>query len=99
MGSQADAAFRLIEAELLAHRPAEPSSRTAFRRPGTFEQTAEHHAVAVGETRFDRAEDTHTRGGARRRPYLAACKHRHKQLGIVGRIDQKTGCGFAGSEF
>ena len=98
MGAQTDTPLRLIEAELLSHRPTEPRVGAAFRRPGSFDQAAEHDTVAVGQARLDGAEDAHARAGLRRRPYLAAGEHRGEKLGIVGGIDHESGGGFAGGE-
>ena len=99
VGAQADTPLRLIEAELLSHRPTEPRVGAAFRRPGSFDQPTKHDAVDVGQTRLDGAEDAHTRVGLRRRPYLEAGEHRGEKLGIVGRIDHEIGGSFAGGEF
>ena len=89
MRGQADAAFRLIEAEFLAHRPAQPRVTAAFRRPSTFDQAAEHDAVAVSEARFDGAQNADSRAGARRRPDLASRERGNKQLDIIGGIDDE----------
>ncbi len=79
---QADAPFRQIEAELPAHRPAEPRISARFRRPYAFRQAAEHHAIHVLQARFQRAENLHARL-ARRIAHGLTGKHGMKQLGIV----------------
>ena len=60
---QTDAPLRQIKPEIKPHRPAEPGIGSAFRRPSAFDQAAEHDAVAVGEARFDGAENAHARAG------------------------------------
>ncbi len=99
MRGQADAAFRLIEAEFLAHRPAQPRVTAAFRRPSPFHQTAKHDAVAVHEARLDRAKNADSRAGARRRPDLASRERGNKQLDIIGGIDDEIGSSFTGGQF
>ena len=54
---KADAAFRQIEAEIAAHRPAEPRVVARIRRPGAFDQTSEHDEIGMVQARFQGAED------------------------------------------
>ncbi len=96
---EADAAFRQIEAEVLAHRPAEPGVGRRFRRPGAFDQAAEHHAIAVGEPRLERTEDTHAHARLRRPAHHAAGKRHGKQLDVVVRRDDHTSRGIARRHF
>ena len=56
---QADAPLRQIEAEIAPHRAAEPGIAARLRRPGAFDEPAEHDAVDALQARFQRAEDAH----------------------------------------
>ena len=65
-----DPPLRQIQSEIEPHRATEPGIGAALRRPGAFDQPAEHDAIAVGQARFEQAEDAHAQarraaGGAR----------------------------------
>ena len=94
-----DAALRQIEPERKPHRPAQPSVIVAFRRPRSFDETAEHDAIALGQARFERAQDSDAQSGLRLTTHHTAGKRRRKQFDIVGCLDGKTGSGLAGREF
>ena len=99
VGGKADAAFRQIEAELEPHRAAEPGIGLALRRPGAFDQAAEHDAVAFGQPRFERPEDAHAHAGLGGTTHDAAGKRCGKQFEIVGRFDRQAGRGLARRQF
>ena len=81
---EADAAFRQIEPERKPHRAAQPGVGIALGRPGAFDQAAEHDAVALGQTRFERPENAHAQVRLRRLPHDAARERGGKQFDIVG---------------
>jgi hypothetical protein len=86
---KADPSFGQIEPELAPHRAAEPGIALRFRRPDTFHQTAEHHAIGILQTRFERAVDAHARI---RRPgpaHHAACGDCIEQFRIIRRLGGK----------
>ena len=91
VGGKADAALRQIEAELEPHRAAEPGVGLALRRPGSFDQAAEHDAIAVGEPRLERPEDAHAHAGLGGATHDAAGKGGGKQFEIVGRRRRASG--------
>ena len=99
VSGETDAPLRQIKSEIKPHRPAEPRIGSAFRRPRTFDQAAEHDAVAIGEARFDGAENTHARARTRRRPNNTVGECGDEQLNVVGRIDHQRGGGFARCQF
>ena len=96
---EADAPLRQIKSEIKPHRPAEPGIGPAFRRPGAFDQAAEHDAVAVSEARFDRAQNAHARSRTRRRPHDPVGECGSEQFDVIGRLDQQLGGGFARRQF
>ena len=96
---KADAALRQIKAEVEPHRAAEPGIGPAFRRPGSFDQAAEHDAVAFGEPRFERSEDAHAHAGLGGATHDAAGESRGKQFEIVGRFNGQAGRGVARRQF
>ena len=89
-----DAALGQVEAELLAHRAAEPGVGPAFRRPCSLDESPENHAIAFGQPRFERPEDAHPQPRPRRPPHDAVGKGGGKQLDVVGRRDGEDGGGF-----
>ena len=99
VGGKADAAFRQIEAELEPHRAAEPGIGPALRRPGAFDQAAEHNAVAIGKARFERSEDAHSRPVLQWPPHYAVTECGRKQFEIVGRLDEQARCSLARRQF
>ncbi len=80
---KSDAALRQIEAKIKPHRPAEPGVGIAFRRPGPLDETAEHDAVALGQARFKRTEDTHAQSRLRRPAHDPANERRGEQFDII----------------
>ena len=99
VGGQADTALRQIKPEIEPHRTAEPRIGPAFRRPGAFDQAAEHDAVALGEARFDGAENAHPRAGTRRRPHHPVRQRGGEQLDVVGCVDEERGRRLARCQF
>ena len=90
-GGKTDTPLRQIEPEVESHRAAQPRIGAAVRRPGAFDQAAEHDAVAFGQARFEQAEDAH----AQTRPQRPADdtplgEQRVKKLDIVRRRDGKA---------
>ena len=83
---QADAPLGQIEAEIAAHRAAEPWIAARLGRPGAFIESAQHDAVDVLQSRFQRTEYTHLHDrrfpdAARRGPQYADEKGRDSRLG------------------
>ena len=95
MRRERDAPLRQIEAELVAHRAAEPGIGPRLRRPDAFDQAAEHDAIDVLQPRFERAVDAHAHARDRRPPHHAVGDRDLEQLGIVRRRDGKAGVGVA----
>ncbi len=93
---QADAALGRIEAEIAAHRPAEPGIAARLRRPGAFVEAAEHDAVDRLQARFQRAEDAHAHVARFRAAHHAVADGGVEQFGIVAcarrRGRRRTGC-------
>ena len=78
-----DAPLRQIEAEVVAHRPAEPRIAVRLRRPDALDQTAEHQPVDRLQARFEQAENVHPCLGLR--PIGRAVGNGLvEQLGVVG---------------
>src|SRR3546814_16449681 len=57
MGGLAEAAFRRRQAELFAHRPAEPGIFLGLWRPGALVEAAEADAVGLLQAGFEQAPD------------------------------------------
>ena len=87
---KADPALGQIQSELDPHRAAEPGVGAALRRPRALDQSAEHDAVAVGQPRFEQAEDTNPQARAHRRAHDIAGQYSREQLDIVGRRHRQT---------
>ena len=87
MRRETDTALRQIEPERKPHRPAEPSIVITFRRPGAFDETAEHDAIAFGQAGFKETEDAHAEARTRCPAHNAAGQGRGKQLDIIALRD------------
>ena len=82
---KADAALGRIEAEIAAHRAAEPGIVARLGRPGALVEAAQHHAVDGLQARFQRPKDTHAHvvrfpGGAPRGRRSRRGTARHSRL-------------------
>ena len=71
VGGERDAPLRQIEAERVAHGPAEPGIGARLRRPDALDQPAEHDAVDALQPRFERAVDAHAHARQLRPPHHA----------------------------
>ena len=85
---EADAPLRQVEAELVAHRPAEPGIAARLRRPDALDQAAQHQAIDRLQPRFERAVDAHPHVGLGP-PHLPVGDGGVEQLGIVARLDRE----------
>ena len=65
---QADAPFRLRQAERAAHRPVHPRAGLDRRRPGALVQPAQHQQIGALQARFQRAPDGQARMAAEAGP-------------------------------
>ena len=83
MRGQADAPFRQVEAELIAHRPAEPWISGRCGRPDAFYQAAKNDAVAMRQPGFQQAVDAQLRVATERLADDAVVERRLEHLGIV----------------
>ncbi len=92
---KADAALGRIEAEVAAHRPAQPGIAARLGRPGALVEAAEHDAIDALQARFQRAEDAHAHVRRFRPPHHAVADAGVEQLGIVAFGDRKAGGGRA----
>ena len=81
--TQADAPFRQVEAQVLAHRAAQPRVRLRLWRPGSFHQAAEHDAIDELQARFQESEDVNANVGARALAHDAIRQRGGKQFGII----------------
>ena len=88
---QRNAPLRQIEAERVAHGPAEPRVGTHLRRPRALDQSAEHDAIDALEPRFERTVDAQPHPRHLRPPHHAIGHHRAEQVRIVGRRHGEIG--------
>ena len=85
MGGETDAPFRQIEAEFVAHRPAQPGIDARRRRPHAFDEAAQDDAVGLRQARFELTENMELCVGKLGPPHHPFGKGGLKQLGIVGK--------------
>ncbi len=89
---EADAALGRIEAEIAAHRAAQPRVVARLRRPGTLVQPAQHDAVDRLQARLQRAVDMRAQLAAFRTTHHAVANGGLEQLGVVPARDREI-CG------
>ena len=85
MRGETDAPFRQIEAEFVAHRPAQPGIDARRRRPHALDEPAQDDAIGFRQARFELAEDVELCVGKFRPPHHAIGKGGLKQLGIIAK--------------
>ena len=96
---KADAALGRIEAEVGAHRAAQPGIAARLRRPGAFVEAAQHDTLEGLQARFQRAEDAHAHVGRLRAAHHALGDGGMEQFGIVAFGDAKRGGGGTFGQF
>jgi hypothetical protein len=96
---KADAALRQIEAEIEPHRTAQPRIGAAFRRPGAFDQAAEHDTIAFGQARFEQAENADAQTRPQRAADDAAAQRGGEKFDVVRCSDGETCCRRTRREF
>jgi len=84
VSAQPDAPLRQIESQRKPHPPAEPGIGIGLRRPLALDQAAEHDAVALGEPRFEQAENAHLSASFRGLPHDFSHKQGIEQFHIFG---------------
>ena len=87
---EADAPFRQIEAEFMAHRPAQPGIDPRRRRPYAFDQPAKNDAVGFGQPRFELAVDVQLRARRFRPPHHAIGIGGLEHIGVVAELDHQA---------
>ena len=85
---EADAPLRQVEAELVAHRPAEPGIAARLRRPDALDQPAQHQAIDRLQARFERAVDAHPHVGFGPADFLVGDRG-VEQLDIIAGLDRR----------
>ena len=90
MRGETDAPLRQVEAEFMAHRPAQPGIDARRRRPHGFDQAAQDDAVGFRQPRFELAEDVELRARQLGPPHHAVGKGGLEYLGIVARLDHQA---------
>ena len=87
---KADTPLRQVEAELMAHWPAQPGIDARRGRPDRFDQAAEDHAVGFCEPRLELAEDVELRAALFGTPHHAVGESGLEYFGIVTCLDHQT---------
>ena len=90
MRGKADAPLRQIEAEFVAHRPAQPGIDARRRRPDALDQPAEDDAVGFGQPRFELAVDVQMRARRFRPPHHAIGIGGLEHIGVVAELDHQA---------
>ena len=90
MRGEADAPLRQIEAEFMAHRPAQPGIDPRRRRPYAFDQPAKNDAVGFGQPRFELAVDVQLRARRFRPPHHAIGIGGLEHIGVVAELDHQA---------
>ena len=90
MRGEADAPLRQIEAEFMAHRPAQPGIDPRRRRPYAFDQPAKNDAIGFGQPRFELAVDLQLRVGLLRPPHHAIGIGGLEHIGVVAELDHQA---------
>ena len=90
MRGQADAPLRQIEAEFVAHRPAQPGIDPRRRRPHALDQPAEDDAVGFRQPRFELTVDMQMRARRFRPPHHAIGKGGLEHFGVIAELDHQA---------
>src|SRR3546814_10370360 len=92
MGGLAEAAFRRRQAELFAHRPAEPGIFLGLWRPGALVEAAEDDAVGLLQAGFEQAPDEQARMAAVTGAHHARSEEHTSELQSLMRISYAVFC-------
>jgi len=95
VGGERHAPLGQIEAERVAHGPAEPRIGAHLRWPHALDQAADHDAVDALQPRFERTVDAHTRPPQLPLSHRAVRNRRAEHVGIVRRRHREIGVGRA----
>ncbi len=90
MGGEADAPLRQIEAEFMAHRPAQPGIDPRRRRPDAFDQPAQDDAVGFGQPRFELAVDVQMRARRFSSPHHAIGIGGLEHIRVIAGLDHQA---------
>jgi hypothetical protein len=87
---EADTTLRQIEAEFMAHRPAQPGVDPRRRWPDALDQSAKNDAVGFGQTRFELAEDMQLRARRFPPPHHAISIGGLEQVGVIAELHHQA---------
>lgn len=87
MRRQTNAPFLRRQAEVVAHRAAEPRIGTGLGRPGTFVQSAKNDQIGGDQARFQRPQNRNARVTAIARAHRTRRHERRQQPGVGPGID------------
>jgi hypothetical protein len=83
VGGEADAPFRQIEAQFVAHRPAQPGIDARCGRPHALDKSAQDDAIGFRQACFELAEDMELCVGELHPPYRSIGEGGPEKFGIV----------------